>query len=169
LIREIVDKVLSHLSEEKRYDICEFLKKQEIKEDDINEISGCLFVISKLYQDIPNLKLMFDENIKTVPRQFQVAYTREQIQNIQMIGISATEQIQNAALIEMCNSIKNEMINTENFLSTDGNFLSFSIIDNDTFSPKFRINVNCKVLSIKDLRKMKLDKINLSKNHQSLL
>ena len=166
MIKKIVNNVLTHYSEERRNEISEFLREQEIPEDEPNIISSCLFILSKLYQEVPNLKLIFDKNIKIEPIKLQIEFTREQIQSV--IGIDVVQQIKDTGLINIIDKIKNEMINHENFLSTNNNFLSFSIIDNDTFSPKFCIFMNCKILPIKDVRKMKLNKIKSSKNYQLL-
>ena len=165
MIKKIVNNTFTNYSEERKNEVCEFLKDQEIKEKYENKIDtflSSLLVVSKLYDQIPNLKLMYDKNIKTTPRKIQASFTREQIQSLTEIGVDAVERLLFTMYNELIIEIKKETIQTENLISVDRDFLTIKLIDIDSISPKLLMEVNCKVLSIKDLRKLKLDKINNS-------
>jgi len=168
MINKIVDSVLPNYSEKRRYEICEFLKTQEINEKNTDTISSCLFVIQKFYEEIANLRLIFDENSNIDIMKTEIVITREHISELNMFGLDAIEEIKHQSLKEMIEKIKELSIFKENFIITNGNFLSFSVIDEDTYQPKICIAMNCKVLNVKEIRKLKLDNINQSKNYQFL-
>jgi len=164
MLKEIVNKTFPHYSEERKSEVCEFLKEQEIKEKYDNEIDtfiSSLLVISKLYDEIPNLKLMYDKNIKTTQRKIQIAFTRDQIDDLKHIGVDHIEQLLYTMYNELLNEMKKETTTyIDNFISVDRDFLLIKLIDTDSYNPKLLMVVNCKVLSLKDLRKLKLNKIN---------
>lgn len=165
MLNELINKVFPQYSKERRCEICEFLKEQEIKENDkFNTFSSSLFIISKLYDDIPNLQLMFNKNMETISRKTQFLFTREQIQDINVItGINVFEQMLNTIMSEMIDNIKKEIkdiINVKNYITTDRDFLSIFIYDTETSSSKLCVSSNWKVLSVRDLRKLKLNEIN---------
>jgi len=162
LLKEIVNNTFKNYSEERKNEVCEFLKDQEIKEkyeDEIDTFLSSLLVVSKLYDEIPNLTLMYDKNIKTTPIRIQASFTRDQMQSLTEMGINIVDRMLYTMYNELIIEIKKEIIQTENLISVDRDFLTINLIDADTFNPKLLMFANCKVLSIKDLRKMKLDKI----------
>jgi len=162
MLKQIINKALSHYSEERINEMCEFLKEQEITEDNSSDIASCVFVLSKFYQEIPNLKLIFDKNIKIEEkRKILVTFTSEQVIELNMLGVDALEQLKTNGLLELIHQIEEDATGYENFISTDGgNFISISLIGEETYSSKLCITMNCKVLTLKDMRKLKLDNIN---------
>ena len=162
MLKEIVNKTFPRYSDERKNEVCEFLKDQEIKkpyEDNIDTFISSLLIISKLYDEIPNLKLMYDKNIKTTQRKMQISFTREQIEDLKHVGIKAIDTMLYTLYNELINEIKKETIQTENLISVDRDFLKIKLIETDSLNPKLLMVINCKVLSLVDLRKFKLDKI----------
>lgn len=168
MISEIVNSTFTDYNIERKSEICSFLREQEINEKNIDTISSCLFVIQKLYDEIPKLKLIFDKKINISIIKKQVELSREGIAELNIYGIDAIEESKNIALRQMIEYLKELLIFKDNFIVTNGNFLSFSIIDEDSYQPKILISMNCKVLNLKEIRKLKLNNINQSKNCQFL-
>ncbi len=159
MLKNVIDKVFLDYSEERKNEICEFLKKQEIDDDKYNTFTFSLFFISKLYKQVPNLKLNFDENIIISPRQTQIMFSHEPVQKIKIDSADIIEKMITEALASMVSDIKKETSDKNNYLITNGNFLTISILENYSYHPKVCIFANCKILQLKDLRKLKLDKI----------
>lgn len=164
MISKIIEAIYPNFSYEQKSNLTSFLREQNI---DVDEITSALKFVYNIYEHNSDVEFMFDKHIKTTRKSINCQYSLEQKFDLSVINVDVKEQTKNVALNEFIDSIKKE-IKTEGkvYISTDKNFLDinyFESIDNPNITT-IKLSINCKVLGVKDLRKMKLEKINSMKN-----
>jgi hypothetical protein len=141
-------------------EIHNFLIEQDWSE--VEEITTAMMALSTLMRDYPSITLLFDENIKVEPWRVTFSCSREQMEDISALGISFSAQYLDALIKQMVDEIKSQLKEqTTHILVTNKKFLS-AVIMNEISPGKviFSLNAYFKVLTIKDLRKLKLKQIN---------
>ena len=168
-IRELIDNKLIPTLDEKRKDFyCEFLKEQDLSSVDQAVMSFKL--VDELYNYCDSryieLELMFDKNIKIGQKEITTTLTFEQVQELKMMNVNMVDATQNAMLMELTREIIDEFSSKKKiYLNTNRSFFEYktSVIAKPEHlnSPytKIKMTAHCKVLTVKDFRRLKLDEI----------
>jgi ACT domain-containing protein len=157
-LKKIVDSTFSNLSEEKRIGITNFLSQQDIEKQD--ELISSFLVIQKLYEKFPNLIFNFDHSIKNEKFEISTMFTDDQAGDLSIMGVDIVKSIRSSMINYLVISVTKQLSESKtNYISTSGKFFIFSrnVFDGNTEN---RIRLTFKILTIADLRKMKLEKLN---------
>ena len=158
MLKQIIDSLEDTFIKEKTDEMCDFLQKQELDE----KLPTPLFIISKLYNKIPNLKLEFNENIKSNKSVVKLTYNLQQKLDLSVLSINITEQIINTIIDQAVIDIVEKVSKSDySYITTDKHFFTFNDVkpvENDKFETS--IVLNYRIILTKEMRKLKLNEIN---------
>lgn len=162
MIREVLNNIYPNWSSEKVDSVSNFLQKQDTS--NIERLAMCIRIIDSLYQYCESrfieLVLVFNEKIQIGNKEMSTTITHEQIQELKMVGVDALGATESMLISELVKDIIKEFDTKKVYFSTNEQFFDIEIRNvPESFNKQIVLIVNYKVLTTKDLRKLKLDEI----------
>lgn len=145
---------------EYQVDICNFLKEQDWNEN--NEMSNAFLIISEIILRNEKVKFIFEDKIESSPHRCSFKVSREQISDLNAVGVNTSDMLIKGIIDNIVGDIISDLNdkNSSGIIVTNKKFISKIYTNQDpTGQIVLDIYSNFKVMTIRDLRKIKLEKL----------